>query len=108
MTAQVTRSLFALALVASLGAVGMLAQEPAKKTARRLPAYYKDVVTPAQREQIYAVQEKYNTQIDKLQAQIRELTAKRDADVEKVLTGEQRLRVKAIKEAAKKPAAAPK
>jgi Spy/CpxP family protein refolding chaperone len=61
-----------------------------RKTARRLPAYYSRVVNQKQREQIYEVQAKYQSEIDALEEQLQALIAKRDAEIEAVLTPEQR------------------
>jgi hypothetical protein len=61
-----------------------------RKTIRRLPAYYTRVVNQKQREQIYDVQAKYQPEIDALEEQLQALIAKRDAEIEAVLTPEQR------------------
>lgn len=70
---------------------------PVKKSRGRLPAYYGKVVTDKQREDIYSIQAKFNEQIAKLQEQLAELTAQRDAEVEKVLTDEQKAEVARLK-----------
>jgi hypothetical protein len=70
---------------------------PAKKSRGRLPAYYGKVVTDKQREDIYSIQAKFNEQIAKLQEQLSELTTQRDAEVEKVLTNEQRAEIARLK-----------
>ncbi|MBW3600602.1 MAG: hypothetical protein KY475_25480 [Planctomycetes bacterium] len=57
---------------------------------RRLPLYYAQVVAPYQRENIYGIQAKYEDQIKELQAQIRAILAKREAEIEQVLFPEQR------------------
>ena len=59
----------------------------------RLPAYYADVVTEEQREKIYTVQRKYADQLKKLQEQIEALEGQRDAEIEAVLTPEQKAKV---------------
>jgi Spy/CpxP family protein refolding chaperone len=69
----------------------------AKKTRGRLPAYYGKVVTDKQREQIYEIQAKFTEQIAKLQEQLDALVAKRDAEVEQVLTDEQRAEIARLK-----------
>lgn len=83
---------FAFAL-ATLGA-----QDPAKKSVPRgrLPAHYKDLVSPDQREEIYAIQSKYNTEIEALEAKIEKLKKDRDAEVSKVLTPAQQARLKLL------------
>jgi hypothetical protein len=81
---------------------------PAKPKGR-LPAYYGDVVTEAQRGQIYTIQGKYNDQIKKLQEEIKTLADKRDAEIEGLLTAEQKTKIDTLKaEAGKKKADAGK
>ena len=70
-----------------------------KKFRGRLPMYYGKVVSDKQRTEIYGIQEKYSQQIIKLQEELEALTAKRDAEVEQVLTDEQRAEVTKLKEA---------
>jgi hypothetical protein len=62
----------------------------AAKAPRRLPQYFARVVTPAQREQIYGIQAKYQEQIQALEEQLKAVMEKRDAEMEAVLTPEQR------------------
>ena len=64
-----------------------------KKPRGRLPAYYARVVTNKQREEIYEIQGKYGEQIAKLKEELESLTSKRDSEVEKVLTDEQRTEI---------------
>lgn len=95
-------------------AAGANAAPAAKETNKakgRLPSYYSKVVDGQQREKIYAIQKTYGPQIAQLQAQLKELTQKRDAEVNALLTPEQRerfaaLRAEARQAAAKKAAAA--
>ena len=70
---------------------------PAKKARGRLPAYYGKVVTDKQREDIYAIQAKFNEQIAELQKQLADLTTQRDTEVEKVLTDDQKAEVARLK-----------
>jgi len=70
---------------------------PAKKSRGRLPAYYGKVVTDKQREDIYSIQAKFNEQIAKLQEQLAGLTTQRDAEVEKVLTVDQKAEIARLK-----------
>ena len=65
------------------------AQTESEKPKRRLPNHYAAVVTPEQREQIYAIQAEYNAEIDVLLAQIKELEDKRDAAIDATLSAEQ-------------------
>ena len=67
----------------------------------RLPAYYGKVVDNKQREQIYAIQKSHAAEIAKLQAQLKDLLAKRDAEVVAVLTTEQQAEVAKLVAAAK-------
>ncbi|NLX57161.1 MAG: hypothetical protein GXY58_18800 [Planctomycetaceae bacterium] len=69
----------------------------AKKPRGRLPAHYGKVVTDKQREQIYEIQAKFTEQIVKLQEQLTALAAKRDAEIEQVLTEEQRAEITRLK-----------
>ena len=69
----------------------------AKKPRGRLPAYYGKVVTDKQREEIYAIQAKFNEEIAKLQEQLETLSTKRDTEIEKVLTDEQRAEIARFK-----------
>ena len=116
MTKKVIVSLCAVAMLFSLLLVGgsPFAQEkaaapqneaPASPRAQargRLPNYYRQVVTPDQREKIYAVQSKYVEQIEALEKQIAEIEAKRDAEVLALLSPEQQEKVKMLEEEARK------
>ena len=81
------------------------AAKPAAKTAAevekpkgRLPNNFGKVdLTSAQREKIYAIQSDYDTQLDALKDQIKALVAKRDADVEAVLTAEQKSKLEELR-----------
>ncbi len=80
------------------------------KTARfrpRLPMYYGKVVTREQRERIYAIQRQYWPQIRTLQEQLETLLAQRKAEIEAVLTDEQKAKIAQFKAdlAAKRAAA---
>ena len=72
----------------------------------RLPNNYGKVgVTAVQRKQIYALQVGYKAQIDELRKKIKDLTAKRDAEVFAVLTDSQKEKLNKLREATKKRAA---
>ena len=82
-----------------------------QKAKGRLPAYYSDIVTEAQRQQIYTLQEAFNKKISVLQEQIDALEKERDTAIEALLDAQQKAKVKAAQaEAAakKKKAAADK
>lgn len=83
-----------------LALVGAAQETPSKKAKGRLPPYYAGVVSDQQRQTIYAIQEKYGAQITALQEQISALTRQRDAEIEGVLTPEQRAKVRELQEAA--------
>jgi len=77
-----------------------------KKATGRLPAHYGAVVTPEQKTKIYSIQAKYAEQIRKLADEMKTLTEQRDAEVEGVLSAEQKQKVDALRaEGRKKPAA---
>jgi Spy/CpxP family protein refolding chaperone len=78
-----------------------------EKPKGRLPAYYKDVVTDEQRDQIYAIQAKYAKQLDDLQSQLDAVKAKQNDEIEGLLSAEQKeklAKVKAEADAKKKSA----
>jgi hypothetical protein len=82
-----------------------------KKAKGRLPAYYGDLVSDAQKQQIYGVQEKYAKQIADLQAQLDAVAKQRDSEIEGILNADQKEKVKKAQEEAaakKKKAAADK
>lgn len=64
----------------------------------RLPAYYGEIVTELQRQEIYGLQEKYEKQISALEDQLEALKKKRDAEIEKVLNAEQKAKLKKAKD----------
>lgn len=77
-----------------------------EKVKGRLPAYYKDVVTDEQRDQIYAIQAKYAKQLEDLQSQVDAAKAKLNGEIEALLSPEQKeklAKAKAEAEAKKKP-----
>jgi hypothetical protein len=92
---------FVVTFVAMLGALGIsLGQEPKDPLFRgRLPAHYGEIVTEAQRKQIYAIQEKYEKQLSSLEDQLEGLKKKRDVEIVAVLSDEQRAKLKRAQEA---------
>ena len=68
---------------------------------RRLPAYYSDLVSDEQREQIYTIQQKYFQQINPLREQIQALEMKQQEEIEAVLSPEQRDKLKKAMEKAR-------
>jgi hypothetical protein len=74
-----------------------------KKAKGRLPPYYSAVVNDQQRQAIYLIQAKYDQQLDALNQQVQAVEKQRDAEIESVLSPEQRLLLKkAVDEAAAK------
>jgi len=71
-----------------------------EKPKGRLPAYYRDVVTDEQRDQIYAIQAKYEKQLDELQAQLDAVKAKQMGEIEALLSAEQKEKIAKVKEEA--------
>jgi hypothetical protein len=105
MKGSVTRNVWVVAVVAFAAAllsnslsIGQEGKE--KKIKGRLPNYYADLVSPEQRERIYAVQERYARQIDELNEQLAALINQRDAEIESVLTADQREKVKKARDEA--------
>ena len=66
----------------------------AAKPQGRLPQYYGQIgLADAQRNQIYAVQTKYRTQLEELEKRLEALREKRDKEIQSVLSAEQKLRL---------------
>jgi Spy/CpxP family protein refolding chaperone len=65
------------------------AKKAPAKPRGRLPPYFNQVVTPAQRDQIYAAQKPLMEKIEALEAQIAELRAQLEKESRAVLTPEQ-------------------
>jgi hypothetical protein len=107
MTTFATRRLLAVALAMSLAAgfIGhssLVGQEATAKKARaqakgRLPAYFKDVVTEKQRDEIYAIQKKYEAQIEALEEQLKSLQSQRDTEIEGLLSAEQKEKLEKLR-----------
>lgn len=73
-----------------------------KKTTNRLPANYGKLgLTDAQRDKVYAINDKYESQLDALEDQLKALRAKRGTEVEAVLTAEQKKILKDVTEESK-------
>jgi hypothetical protein len=76
-----------------------------KKAKGRVPPYFAQVgLSGEQRETIYTVQAEYNGKIGDLKKQIADLTAKRDTEVEAVLTETQKKQLDDLRATAKKKA----
>jgi hypothetical protein len=74
---------------------------PEKKSYKRLPAYYGDLVDGTQKEKIYVLQEKWGKQIDALADQVKALQKQRDEEIEGVLTAEQKVKLEKTRAEAK-------
>ena len=98
-----TRVLVIAALTAGVGSATWLASTVAQEAAPvaaaprvgddeagRLPPGYTVVVTKAQRARIYAIQEKYESQLEDLKKQIAAIESKRDQEIEGLLDAEQK------------------
>lgn len=83
------------------------AAKPERATPRgRLPAHYKEIVTGAQRDKIYAIQAKYEAEIRKVEEALLALVKQRNMEIEQVLSPEQRQQLtKALEEARARTAA---
>lgn len=68
-----------------------------EKPKGRLPAYYKDVVTDEQKDQIYVIQAKYEKQLDDLQSQLDAVKAKQNGEIEALLSAEQKVKLAKVK-----------
>lgn len=97
------RALFAGVLTATLVASGGITaqdvkkDDPVPKAKGFLPMNWGKLgLTDAQKQDVYTIQGKYNTEIDKLDAKIRELKAARDKEMKAVLTPEQKKRLEEI------------
>jgi Spy/CpxP family protein refolding chaperone len=92
--------LVAWMLVATQSSTGQERAAGQKKEAKapkgRLPAYYADVVTAKQREEIYSIQSSYATQLKDLNQQIADLLKKQREEIEALLSPEQRAQLEKI------------
>lgn len=88
------------------------AKEGAKKSPADyrgpLPAYYNKVLSPDEKEKLYAITEKYSPQIKELQAKLKELEAARDKEIDAALSPEQLARIKELRDEAAKAKMKPK
>ena len=82
-------------------------QETKEKKKGKLPAYYADIVSGAQREQIYAIQEAHEKKIAALREQLDVAEKARDTEIEAVLDAQQKAKLATARaEAAAKKAKA--
>lgn len=119
-------SLVVALCVASVGGFGpnsaaaeqAAAKSPATKTEKkaggvskgqRLPASFGKLgLSGEQREKVYAVQSTYSSRIEQLKLELQKVTDERDQQIEALLTPNQKIQLKELREAAKTAAAAKK
>ena len=77
-----------------------------RKFARRLPNYYRDVISDEQRDKIYAIQAAYFSPVEMLTLRLERLKTERDSQIEAVLTAEQKKKIEALTKEATDRAAA--
>ncbi|HEX4609495.1 MAG TPA: hypothetical protein VH092_14955, partial [Urbifossiella sp.] len=71
--------------------------DPSPKAKGTLPpSWGKLGLTDVQKQDVYSIQNKYGTEIDKLDAKIKEMKAARDKEMKAVLTPEQKKRLEEI------------
>lgn len=86
---------------------GVVGQEPKKDEPKKddppvklkgfLPMNWGKIgLTEDQKQQVYKIQGKYNTEIEKLEAKIQELKSTRDKELKTVLTADQKKRLEEI------------
>lgn len=92
-------ALFAMGLEVLQSADPPVPGMPAKARGR-LPTHFKDVVTETQRQKIYAIQAKYDAEIDGLAARIKRLQAEQMREMEGVLEPDQVAKLKRLRAAA--------
>lgn len=83
-------------------------KDAAEKVTGRLPNNYGRLgLSDAQRQKIYGIQAKYQEQLEALTKQLEELRQRRDAEIEAVLTAEQKTKLQELQaETAKKKSSA--
>jgi 2-oxoglutarate dehydrogenase E2 component (dihydrolipoamide succinyltransferase) len=72
----------------------------ARKSRGRLPAYFATLVSAEQRQKIYDIQLTYTEKLAALDRQMAELRAKQSEEVDAVLTADQLVQIKKLREAA--------
>lgn len=99
----------ATAWVLGMALVGAAHAQEAKpkedKIRHYLPAYWSKIVSAAQRAAIYAIQDKHGAEINRLKSQLKAAEEKQFAEMEAVLSADQKSAIKRVAEASKKAAA---
>ena len=68
-----------------------------KKFTRRLPNFYRDVVSDKQKDAVYAIQADYFEPIEMLTLRLERLQKERDAQIEAVLSAEQKKKIEVLR-----------
>ena len=76
---------------------GFRGMKVVKKFARRLPNFYRDVVSDEQKDAVYAIQADYFGPIEMLTLRLERLQKERDAQIEAVLSAEQKKKVESLR-----------
>ncbi len=96
------RVIFAAAMAAVIALSGLSVAQEKKEAGRArgsLPQNWSKLgLTDAQKQQVYKIEQDYRTQIEALQAQIKDLQGKEKAELDKVLTADQKKRLREILE----------
>ena len=77
-------------------AEGFRGMKVEKRFARRLPNFYSQVVSDTQRDKIYKIQEAYFGPVEMLTLRLERLKTEREAQIEAVLTADQKARIDAL------------
>jgi len=67
-----------------------------KRFARRLPNFYREVISASQQNKVYEIQEAYFEPIEMLTLRLERLKAERDAQIEAVLSADQKVKVETL------------
>lgn len=101
-TVSMTGASFQVPVLSLLAFQEPAAQEPeARPKPRRLPTYYSRVVTQKQREDIYAIQDKYEAEMEAIRQQLDAKMKERDAEIQALLTADQLAEVQRLTDEAK-------
>jgi peptidoglycan hydrolase CwlO-like protein len=94
------RVIVAAVIAAVIGLGGLALAQDKKETTRARgqlpPNWAKLGLTDAQKQQVYKIETDFRAQIEALQAQIKDLQAKEKAELDKVLTADQKKRLREI------------
>lgn len=77
------------------------AKEKVKRFVRRLPNYFKEVVTEEQKTKIYAIQEEYAPKIAEYREKLANAIKEQNEKIHAVLTPEQKQKIEELQEAAR-------